>query len=90
MRIRPAVAALIAVLLGCAVLGVVGISVAGRTRPALAADLRHRLGRGRRSAEAHFGDSSPFAVLLRGPRGAIERQGPAAGPGAAPQTRGDR
>ena len=36
----------------------------------------------------HFGDSAPFAVLLRGPAAALDRQGPRLVGGAAAATRG--
>jgi RND superfamily putative drug exporter len=76
VRIRPAVAALIAVLLGCAVLGAIGTNVQDELDP-----LSLRIS-GTASAEGedllndHFGDSTPFAILITGPSGQIERQGP--------------
>ncbi len=88
MRIRPAVAALIAVLLGCAVLGVVGINVAGRTRPALAADLRHRQRPGGRPAQGALRRLDPVRGAADRAAGADRRAGALAGAGAAPQPRG--
>jgi RND superfamily putative drug exporter len=58
-------------------LGVVGLRVEGELRPT-SVDVR-----GTASADAntllrhHFGYSAPFAVLLRGPAAALDRQGPA-------------
>jgi RND superfamily putative drug exporter len=67
---------LAAVLLGCGALAVVGLGVEGRLQPTSLIVPGTASARGQALAEAHFGDSSPFAVLLRGPAAAIERQGP--------------
>ena len=75
MRDRRALAGLAAILVCCAVLGVIGLGVEGRLDP-LSLSVP-----GTAAAEAedlqseHFGDSSPFVVLLQGPAAAIERQG---------------
>jgi RND superfamily putative drug exporter len=60
-----------------AVLGVIGLGVEGHLRPTSLAIGGTSSARGEGLARGHFGESSPFAVLLRGPAGAIERQGPA-------------
>lgn len=59
-----------------AILGVVGLGVEGHLRPTSLAIGGTSSARGEELARARFGESSPFAVLLRGPAGAIERQGP--------------
>jgi RND superfamily putative drug exporter len=76
VRVRPAVAALIAVLLGCAVLGVVGINVQDELDPLSLRISDTGSARGEDLLKAHFGDSTPFAVLLTGPPAQIEEQGP--------------
>jgi RND superfamily putative drug exporter len=76
VRIRPAVAALIAVLLGCAVLGVIGINVQGELDPLSLRISGTGSAQGEDLLAEHFGDSSPFAILLTGPGSQIERQGP--------------
>src|SRR5213595_559048 len=70
-RLVLAVAAVLALFLGIIGLGVEGrlsptsLSIPG-TESQHAAELLHR----------HFGDSAPFAVLLRGPADQIDVQGP--------------
>jgi len=73
---RRAVATLAVTLALVAVLGVVGLGVEGHLRPTSLAIGGTSSARGEQLARAHFGHSSPFVVLLRGPAGAIERQGP--------------
>ena len=73
---RGLVAALLAVVLACGALGIVGLGVEHRLQPTSLIVAGTDSARGQALAEAHFGDSSPFAVLLRGPAAAIERQGP--------------
>jgi putative drug exporter of the RND superfamily len=58
-----------------AVLGVVGLGVEGHLRPTSLAIGGTSSARGEDLARGHFGKSSPFAVLLSGPAGAVERQG---------------
>jgi putative drug exporter of the RND superfamily len=60
-----------------AVLGVIGLGVEGHLRPTSLAIGGTSSARGEELARGHFGESSPFAVLLRGPAAAVERQGPA-------------
>jgi RND superfamily putative drug exporter len=59
-----------------AVLGAIGLGVEGHLRPTSLAIGGTSAARGEEISSSHFGPSSPFAVLLRGPAGAIERQGP--------------
>ncbi len=72
---RRPLAGFFVVLLAGAVLGMIGLDVERRLEPlslkvpgTLAAD-------GETLAQSHFGDSSPFIVLLRGPAAAVDRQG---------------
>jgi RND superfamily putative drug exporter len=74
--LRPALAALIAVLLGCAVLGLVGLGVEDELDPLSLTIDGTGSARGEELAKAHFGDASQFAIVLDGPAPAIERQGP--------------
>jgi RND superfamily putative drug exporter len=83
MRGRPrrkeherAVVILAATLVVVIVLGVIGLGVEGHLRPTSLAIGGTSSAKGEELARGHFGESSPFAVLLRGPAGAIERQGP--------------
>lgn len=83
MRGRPrrkeharATVILVATVAVVAVLGVIGLGVEGHLRPTSLAIGGTPSARGEELARGHFGESSPFAVLLRGPVGAIERQGP--------------
>ncbi len=71
-----AVATLASTLALVAVLGLIGLGVEGKLRPTSLAIGGTASAEGEALAEEHFGASSPFAVLLRGPAGAIERQGP--------------
>ena len=75
-RLRTAVVGLVVVLICCGALGIAGLGVEDRLEPTSLIVPGTPSARGQALAEEHFGDSSPFAVLLRGPRGAIERQGP--------------
>jgi RND superfamily putative drug exporter len=75
VRYRRALAGLAVVLLSCAVLGVIGLHVEGRLAP-LSLDVPGTsASEGEALASSHFGDSSPFVVLLRGPAPAVDRQG---------------
>ncbi len=59
-----------------AVLGLIGLGVEDHLQPTSLAIGGTSSARGEALADGHFGESSPFAVLLRGPAGAVERQGP--------------
>ncbi len=76
MSLRRSLTASAAVVAVCAVLGAVGLSVEDQLDPLSLQVPGTAAQRGEALAEAHFGDSSPFAVLLQGPAGAIDRQGP--------------
>ncbi len=64
------------VLAGCLALGALGIGVEGKLQPTSLTVPGTASARGQALAEHHFGNSSPFAILLRGPAAAIDRQGP--------------
>jgi len=63
------------VLLCCAALGVLGLSVEGKLAPLSLTVPGTAAAEGEDLATSHFGNSSPFAVLLQGPAGAVDRQG---------------
>jgi RND superfamily putative drug exporter len=67
---------MVAVLCGCFVLGLVGLGVEDKLDPLSLEIDGTSADRGEKLAEAHFGDASQFAILLTGPEGEIERQGP--------------
>ena len=73
---RRAVLILASTLVLVAVLGLIGLGVEGKLRPTSLAIGGTSSAEGEALAQRHFGASSPFAVLLRGPAGAIEGQGP--------------
>ncbi len=64
--------------LGAAIvaLGVLGAGVEGRLTPTSLSIPGTPSARGGELLKQHFGESAPFAILLRGPGPAIERQGP--------------
>ena len=64
------------VLTACLALGVVGLGVEGKLSPLSLNVPGTSASNGEALAERHFGDSSPFVVLLRGPGPALNRQGP--------------
>jgi RND superfamily putative drug exporter len=72
---RRAVVTLAAILALAAALGLLGLGVEDHLRPTSLAISGTSSARGEDLARSHFGDSSPFALLLRGPAGAVERQG---------------
>ena len=76
MKRRGALIGLVAVLLSCLALGIIGLGVEGRLSPLSLSVPGTAASNGETLAESHFGDSSPFVVLLRGPAGALDRQGP--------------
>lgn len=75
MRYRWPLAGLIVVLLGCAVLGVLGLNVEKKLAPLSLGVPGTAAAEGEDLARSHFGDSSPFVVLLQGPPAAVDRQG---------------
>jgi RND superfamily putative drug exporter len=74
--LRRPLATLAAVLIPCAVLGVVGIGVETKLQPTSLTVPGTASAQGQALAERHFGNSSPFVILLRGPAASIDRQGP--------------
>jgi RND superfamily putative drug exporter len=76
VRRRRALAGLAIVLLSSLALGVVGLRVEEKLAPLSLSVPGTAAEEGESLAERHFGDSSPFVVLLRGPASAIDRQGP--------------
>ena len=73
---RRAGLTLAATLIIVAVLGAIGLGVEDRLRPTSLEIGGTSSARGEELAGSRFGDSSPFALMLRGPTGALERQGP--------------
>ena len=73
---RRAVAVIAATLVVVAVLGAIGLGVEDHLQPTSLAIGGTPSARGEALSREHFGDSVPFAVLLRGPARAVERQGP--------------
>jgi RND superfamily putative drug exporter len=67
---------MIAVLIGCGVLGVVGLGVEDKLDPLSLTIDGTGSAKGEELAKEHFGDATQFAVLLTGPQAEIERQGP--------------
>ena len=59
-----------------ATLGIVGLGVEGKLRPSSVAIPGTESARGQKLQQRYFGDSAPFAILLRGPAAALDRQGP--------------
>jgi putative drug exporter of the RND superfamily len=72
---RRAVSTLAATLALVVALGLIGLGVEDQLAPTSLAISGTSSDRGEAIARERFGDSSPFAVLLRGPAGAVERQG---------------
>jgi RND superfamily putative drug exporter len=73
---RGALIGFAAVLLSCLALGVVGLGVEGDLSPLSLEIPGTSASNGEALEESHFGDSSPFVVLLRGPGRSLDRQGP--------------
>lgn len=59
-----------------ALLGILGIGVEGKLQPSSLRVPGTDSARGADLLRAHFGDSAPFVILLRGPAAALDRQGP--------------
>ncbi len=70
-----ALATLATTLIAVAVLGLIGLGVEDRLSPTSLEIGGTSSAGGEALAHQHFGDSSPFAVMLGGPAPAIERQG---------------
>jgi putative drug exporter of the RND superfamily len=73
---RRAYVILAATALVVSLLGVIGLDVEEKLHPTSLAIDGTASARGEELAQDRFGDSSPLAVLLRGPAAEIERQGP--------------
>ena len=90
MRFRPAIAAMIAVLVGCGVLGVVGLGVEDKLDPlSLTIDGTGVGPRGRPRQRA-LRRRHPVRGPAHRAAGGDRTAGPAAGPGPAPHAEGDR
>ncbi len=76
MRDRRSLLGLAVVLACCAVLGIIGLGVEGKLDPLSLKIPGTAASEAEELAESHFGESSPFVVLLEGPSGALDRQGP--------------
>jgi RND superfamily putative drug exporter len=76
LKRRGALVALALVLLTGVALGIVGLSVEERLSPLSLRVPGTASGDAEELTQSHFGDSSPFVVLLRGPAAALDRQGP--------------
>jgi RND superfamily putative drug exporter len=72
-RPRTVLAGAIALLL---LLGGIGISVEDKLEPTSLSIPGTEAARGDQMLREHFGDSAPFAVMLRGPSAQLEKQGP--------------
>ena len=72
------------------VLGVIGLHVEGSLTPTSLTVSGTESSRAETELHRYFGDSAPFAILLRGPEADIEQQGPRTGAGAAGRSRGPR
>jgi len=75
VRNRPGLVGFAAVLICCAVLGVIGLGVEDRLDPLSLNVPGTAAAEAEKLSQEDFGDSSPFVVLLRGPAGAVDRQG---------------
>jgi RND superfamily putative drug exporter len=76
MGLRRPRATLVGAIVLVAVLGVVGIGVEDELRPTSLAVPGSPSAEGEELQREHFGDSAPFAILLRGPAAALDSQGP--------------
>jgi putative drug exporter of the RND superfamily len=72
---RRSVASFAVVLACCVVLGALGLGVESKLAPLSLTVPGTGTAQAEELAATHFGDSSPSVVLLRGPAGAVDRQG---------------
>ncbi len=77
LSLRHPRAVLVAALIVIAVLAVLGQGVEGKLRPTSLSVPGTDSGRANALVHRYFGDSAPFAILLQGPAGELDRQGPA-------------
>ncbi len=75
MRDRRALVGLVAVLACCGLLGVLGFGVEDSLDPLSLSISGTAAAEAEDLSREHFGDSSAFVVLLRGPAAAVDRQG---------------
>jgi RND superfamily putative drug exporter len=76
LTLRHPRAVLVVAALILAVFGVIGTGVEGKLDPTTLEVPGTESSRGNQMLREHFGDTAPFAILLRGPAAAIDRQGP--------------
>jgi RND superfamily putative drug exporter len=76
LTLRHPRAVLVVAALILAVFGVIGTGVEGKLDPTTLEVPGTESSRGNQMLREHFGDTAPFAILLRGPEAAIDRQGP--------------
>jgi putative drug exporter of the RND superfamily len=76
LTLRRPRATLAVALLVLAVLGVIGSGVEGRLDPTSLNIPGSKSSKANEMLREHFGDSAPFAILLRGPAAALDHQGP--------------
>ena len=76
MSRRRALAVLLATLVSVTVLGIIGLGVEDDLQPTSLVIPGTSSAGGEALARSYFGESVPFVVVLRGPRAAIDRQGP--------------
>jgi len=72
---RRSLVGLLAVLASCLALGIVGLGVEDELSPLSLEVPGTSASNGETLSRSHFGASSPFVVLLRGPAEAVDRQG---------------
>jgi putative drug exporter of the RND superfamily len=68
---------LVIAIVAIVVLGLLGRGVEGKLRPTSLSVPGTESGRAGSLIHRYFGDTAPFAILLQGPPGALDRQGPA-------------
>jgi putative drug exporter of the RND superfamily len=73
---RRALTGFAAVVAACLALGAIGLGVEEDLSPLSLEIPGTSASNGETRAQSHFGDSSPFVILLRGPTAALDRQGP--------------
>ncbi len=76
MKYRRLLVGLGLALLACVLLGVFGLRVEEKLAPLSLEVPGTAAAEGEALAESHFGDSSPFVILLRGSAAEVDRQGP--------------
>ncbi len=76
VRNRRPLVGLLCALIACLALGVLGLGVEKKLEPLSLEVPGTSASNGETLASSHFGESSPFVILLRGPAAAIDRQGP--------------